>query len=134
VAVSAGAGKPSALVAVAGSKGVQLGWAVPTVGTVVSYQLYRVTGSTVTPANFQNKVLVATLPGTATQFLDPLGQGSRHEDSDDKCRGSGGGTYTYFIIATFTNPSQPGKTLQSGPSNLTTVVAQVHCEDEKRDD
>jgi hypothetical protein len=37
--------------------------------------------------------------------------------------------FTYFIVATFTNPSQPGKTLQSGPSNLTTVAAQTCCDD-----
>jgi hypothetical protein len=129
VAVSAGAGKPSALTAAASSKGVQLTWAAPPVGTVISYQLYRVTGNTVTPANFQSRVLVATLPGTATQFFDAIGQRSGHEDSDDECRGDGSSTYTYFIVATFTNPSQPGKTLQSGPSNLTTVTAQSGCDD-----
>ena len=98
-------------------------------GTVISYQLYRVTGSTVTPTNFQSRVLVATLPGTVTQFFDAIGHRSRHEDSDDECRGDGSSTYTYFIVATFTNPSQPGKTLQSGPSNLTTVTAQSGCDD-----
>lgn len=134
VAVAAGAGKPSALTATASSKGVELTWAAPPVGTVVSYQLYRVTGSTVTPANFQSRVLVATLPGTATQFFDAVGHRSGHQDSDDECRGNGSSTYTYFIVATFTNPSQPGKTLQSGPSNLTTVAAQSCCDDRDRDD
>jgi hypothetical protein len=134
VAISAGAGKPSTLLAAAGSKGVQLSWAAPTVGTVVSYQLYRVAGSTVTPANFQNRVLVASLPGTATQFFDPLGDRSRHEDADEECRGNSSGTFTYFIVATFTNPSQPGKTLQSGPSNLIVATSRIHCDDKKRDD
>jgi hypothetical protein len=88
----------------------------------------------VTPANFQSRVLVATLPGTATQFFDAIGDRSRHEDSDEECRRSGSSTYTYFIVATFTIPSQPGKTLQSGPSNLTTVAAQSDCDERKSDD
>jgi hypothetical protein len=130
VAVSAGGGKPSALTATAGSKGVQLTWAAPPVGMVISYQLYRVIGSSVTPANLPSKVLIATLPGTSTQFFDALGRGGTHEDSDDDCRG--GGAYTYFLIASFTNPSQPGSTLRSGPSNQTTVAAPCH-DDQGRD-
>jgi hypothetical protein len=133
VAVSVGAGKPNALTAKSSSSGVQINWTAPSVGTVVNYQLYRVIGSTITPTNLASKVLVATLSGNTTQFFDSVGHRSRRSDSDRDCK-SGGTTYTYFVVATFTNPLQPGTTLQSGPSNLVTISVQVCCDHEGGDD
>jgi hypothetical protein len=133
VAASVGGGTPSSLTAIGGSKGIQLNWKAPPVGTVSSYQVYRVAGGAVTPANLATKVLVATLPGTATQYLDGLGHRSGHNDSDEECEGKGkggtGSTYSYFVVATFSIPSNPGTVLRSGASNPTTVTAQS-CRDE----
>jgi hypothetical protein len=135
VAASVGGGTPSSLTAIGGSKGIQLTWKAPPLGTVSSYQVYRVAGGAVTPSNLATKVLVATLPGTATQYLDGLGHRSGHDDSDDECKDKGkgkgdtGSTYTYFVVATFSIPSNPGTLLRSGASNPTTVTAQA-CRDE----
>jgi hypothetical protein len=131
VAASVGAGTPTSLSATARSKGIVLTWAPPPVGTVLTYQVYRVVGSAVTPATLPTKVLVATLPGTVTQFLDSVGFQTGRTDSDE-CECEGGGTdraYTYFVVATVSNPSAPGTTLRSGASNFSTTV--VKCRDER---
>ena len=108
-------------------------WAAPPVGTVIMYQLYRVAGSAVTPATILTKTLVATLPGTVTQFLDNVAHhdGDDGDDSDECKGGNTNGSYTYFVVATVSNPGAPGTTLRSGASNLTTVAAPA-CQ-EKRD-
>jgi len=131
VAASLGGGTPSSLAATIGSKGIELSWAAPPSGIVISYQIYRVQGSAVTPANLPAKVLVATVPGSVTQFLDGVGHRGGHDDDDD-CKGGTLGTYTYFVVATFANPSNPGTTLRSGASNFKTVTAAA-CREEKRD-
>lgn len=131
VAASLGSGTPSSLSAVAGPNGIALTWAAPPSGTVVSYQIFRVVGSAVTPANLSSRVLVATLPSTVTQFLDGVGHRRDHDDDDDDCQSGNRGTYTYFVVATLADPGKPGATLRSGASNFTTVTA-AGC-DEKRD-
>ena len=128
VAASTGAGTPSSLSSTAISRSIQLNWAAPPAGTVLTYQLYRVAGSAITPATLSNKVLVATLPGTSTQYVDILGQ--HGGDKSDECEHSSGSTYTYFIIATLSDPGKPGATLRSGASNFSTVVSR--CEGERR--
>ncbi|HEV7611520.1 MAG TPA: hypothetical protein VGO37_06590 [Steroidobacteraceae bacterium] len=138
VAASVGGGTPNSLRSAAGPQGAELNWAAPPVGTVISYQLYRVAGSTVTPATLATLVLVATLPGTVTHFLDSVGQHGGGGDSD-KCEGSAhsgnsSATFTYFVVASVTNPGAPGTTLRSGPSNFSAVTV-AGCDDEqhKRD-
>jgi hypothetical protein len=130
VAASVGGGTPSSLTATGGSKGIQLTWAAPPVGTVITYQVYRVAGSAVTPATLLTKVLVATLPGTVTQFLDSVGLQPGRDDSDE-CEGGTDSIYTYFIVATVSNPSMPGTTQRSGASNFSTVTV-AGCDDERR--
>ena len=137
VAASLGAGTPSSLAATAGSTGIKLTWAPPPSGTVISYEIYRVVGSAVTPANLPSRVLVATVPGNVTQFLDAVGHhgddghhGDR--DDDDDCKGGSSVSYTYFMVAIVSNPSKPGTTLRSGASNFKTVTASA-CHEEKRD-
>jgi hypothetical protein len=132
VAASVGGGTPSSLTATAVLNSIQLRWTSPPVGRVISYEIYRVAGGAVTPASLSTKVLVATLPGTVTQFLDVVGHRAGHDDSNDECEDGAGSTYTYFVVATFSNPSNPSTTLRSGASNLATVTAQS-CRDEKRD-
>ena len=129
VAASVGGSKPTSLTVTAGANGIQLSWAAPPVGTVITYEVYRVAGNSVTPATFATKILVATLPGTVTRFLDSsVGRPADGDDSHE-CEGSAG-TYTYFVVATVSNPSMPGTTLRSGASNFSTVV--TDCDDERR--
>jgi hypothetical protein len=127
VAASAGGGTPSSLTTTSNSSGVQIAWAAPPVGTVITYQLYRVAGSAVTPATLSTKVLVATLPGSVTHYLDVIGQHHDGGDSDGH-KGSKDVTYTYFIVATLSNPAKPGATLRSGASNLSTIM--IKCDDD----
>ena len=129
VAASTGGGTPSSLSTTANSSGIQLSWAAPPAGTVITYQLYRVAGSAVTPATLSTKVLVATLPGTTTNYLDVIGKHAGGDKSDE-CEHSTGSTYTYFIVATLSDPAKPGATLRSGASNFSTVVSP--CEGERR--
>ena len=71
-ASSFGAAAPSALTAVPPSRdcgGVRLTWTPPNVGTVKTYQVYRVKGANVTPEAFARRVLVAVVPGTVTTVL-----------------------------------------------------------------
>ena len=128
VAVSTGGGTPSSLSSMANSSGIQLNWAAPPVGTVITYQLYRIAGSAVTLATLSTKVLVATLPGTSTQYLDLIGQHGGNKA--DECEHSKGSTYTYFIVATLSDPAKPGATLMSGASNFSTIGSR--CEGERR--
>jgi hypothetical protein len=104
---------------------------------VITFQLYRVTGSAVTPATLATKVLVATLPGTVTQYLDITRHRDDHDHSydrdhkSDECEKGGTRTVTYFIVATLADPAKPGATLRSGASNFSTVVSQ--CDDDDHD-
>jgi hypothetical protein len=81
-------------------------------------------------------VLVATVPGNVTQYLDGSGRhgddGHHGDRDDDDCKGGSSGSYTYFIVAIVSNPSKPGTTLRSGASNFKTVTASA-CHEEKRD-
>jgi hypothetical protein len=137
MAVAVGGGTPSSLTATTNSNGIQLAWAAPPVGTVITFQLYRVTGSAVTPATLATKVLVATLPGTVTQYLDITRHRDDHDHSydrdhkSDECKKGGTRTVTYFIVATLADPAKPGATLRSGASNFSTVVSQ--CDDDDHD-
>ncbi|MEA3140644.1 MAG: hypothetical protein QOK23_2813 [Gammaproteobacteria bacterium] len=131
VAASAGGGTPSSLTATANSSGIKLSWAAPPVGTVITYQLYRVPGSAVTPATLSKKVLVATLPGTVTTYLDVIKQDHDGSDHSDECQGNSK-PYTYFTVATVADPAKPGATLRSGASNFATVL--TACEDERKHD
>ncbi|HEY0747808.1 MAG TPA: hypothetical protein VGD63_14000 [Steroidobacteraceae bacterium] len=130
IAIAAGGGTPSSLNTTSNSSGVQLHWAAPPVGTVISYQLYRVAGSAVTAATLSTKVLLATLPGTVTSYLDVIRQ---HHDGDSEGHKGANLTYTYFVVATLSNPAKPGATLRSGASNFSTIVIVDNDEDHGHD-
>jgi hypothetical protein len=114
------ANAPNSLTATSlkGNAGIQLGWAAPSVGSPISYQVYRVTGSAVTPANFAARVLVGNVPAAFTAVVD----------SDAALKKNV--TYTYFAVATLPPPvgCVPTPTYdcvanqQSGVSNFATVT------------
>src|SRR5262249_4840821 len=87
---------PNSLTATAlkANGGVQLSWQAPNVGTPISYQVYRVTGTSVTPSNFPLRALVANVPGGVVSVTDTSGL-LKHNNS-----------YTYFVVATL--PPPPG--------------------------
>jgi hypothetical protein len=97
---------PNTLTATNALKSITLNWKRPNVGTPTSYKVYRVIGTTVTPANFALKVLVGTvspvLPATlpATTIVDANVRNHT--------------TYTYFAIAEFAGG------IRSGTSNYVT--------------
>src|SRR5262249_39376051 len=66
------ANTPNSLTATAlkGNGGVQLAWQAPNVGTPLSYQVYRVTGTSVTPSNFLLRTLVANVAGSVVSVTD----------------------------------------------------------------
>lgn len=115
------ANAPSALTAVAlkGKGGIQLAWQAPAVGSVVRYEVYRVTGASVTETNIAARVLVASLSGSgssppATATTDTTGSLKNNT------------TYTYFVTAKLVLltdcGSTPCPTTQSGVSNFATVT------------
>jgi hypothetical protein len=85
---------------------IQLDWLAPHVSTSVGYQVYRVAGASVTPANFAKRVLVANLK--TGQFTSAIDTGIKKH-----------GTYTYFVVATVNGPTG---TVQSGASNFATIT------------
>jgi hypothetical protein len=84
---------------------VRLTWKTPNVGTVSTYSVYRVLGTTVTPQS--TKVLVGGAPvsGTTLSIVD-------NEELPH------GVQYTYYIVASFTDAAV------SGPSNSSTITAE----------
>jgi hypothetical protein len=106
-----GAPAPSSLTAtkLSGKGGIRLDWLAPAVGTASFYQVYRVVGTTVTPANFAQRVPLANVPGTITSVTDAT-----------KLKNNT--AYTYFVVATLTGLPECGATCQSGVSNFATVV------------
>jgi hypothetical protein len=98
---------PNALAAtILDNKSVRLTWQPPHVGSdsVHFYEVYRVVGNTLTPANFQTRVLVGGAPVFAptTTLVDSTVKKNT--------------TYTYFVLAQF----QDGR--RSGISNLATLL------------
>ena len=101
------------------SAGVLLSWNAPNVGSPVSYKVYRIRGSAVTPATLAKRVLVATVPGTTTSFTDTSKLGDGDHDADD--------VFTWFVVATLPQPGcTPTQgtscTQQSSPSNFVTLT------------
>jgi hypothetical protein len=86
---------------VPGSSGIRLSWAPPHVGAVLTYEVYRVTGATVTPQNFLQRVAIQS-PTTATTVVDSTTQSKV--------------TYTYFVIANLEDGSR------TSVSNFATVT------------
>jgi len=108
------ANAPSGLVGtrLKGKAGIKLDWLAPTVGNVVAYQIYRVVGTGVTPANFAQRVLVANIGGGITSLTDATLLKNNT-------------AYTYFVVATLAPLPDCGTScsnLQSGVSNFVTVV------------
>jgi hypothetical protein len=104
---------PSALTATVLKKsGIALAWQGPNVGTPIAYQVYRVQGSSVTPATFAQRVLIANVTGTTTSVTDNLNLKNNV-------------TYTYFVVATVAPPAGCAPNCgnqQSGVSNFATVT------------
>lgn len=91
------------LTASVGRRQVLLSWRAPHVGTVMSYELYRVTGNTVTLANFAARVPVGTpwpLDSATTSVIDTTVRNNA--------------TYTWFVVTAFADGTR------SGPSNFVT--------------
>jgi hypothetical protein len=91
---------------------IQLRWATPTVGIVQSYQVYRITGDAVTPANVASLVPIASAIA-ATTFIDP-------EELPN------GVKFTYFVKATYDDANPiTGEVLMktSGASNFAIITA-----------
>jgi len=114
------ANAPSSLTATSlkGHKGIQLAWQAPNVGTPLSYQVYRVTGTGVTPSSFAARTLVANVAGAVTSLVDA----SKLLQPNT--------AYTYFVVATLPPPPRcvPTATyncvgnIQSGISNFATAT------------
>ncbi|MQA30891.1 MAG: hypothetical protein GEU82_13835 [Luteitalea sp.] len=97
---------PNLLKPVVDKRAVRLTWTRPHVGRVYSYDVWRVTGSAVTPANFATRALVATALDPTTSFVDT--------------RVKPGVTYTYFTTALlYDDEGVPSG--RSGVSNYRTV-------------
>jgi hypothetical protein len=97
---------PNLLKPVVNKDEVCLDWSEPNVGRVYSYDVYRVSGSSVTPANFATRVLLKTTPESTTSYVD------RHTRRDT--------TYTYFVTALLYNDDGVPMA-RSGVSNYQTV-------------
>jgi hypothetical protein len=88
---------PNTLTATVGRRQVTLRWKPPHVGTVLSYEVYRVTGGSVTPANFAARVAIGTpwpLAGTTLTAVD--------ETVKNRA------TYTYFVVANIDDGTRSG--------------------------
>jgi hypothetical protein len=96
---------------------VLLTWSAPTVGRVLEYRVYRVTGADVTAANTANGELVLLARLTETPGSPPVPPPTAISDSLLLS-----GTYTYFVVAVLANPDDPTKPLVSGASNFATVT------------
>jgi hypothetical protein len=97
---------PNLLKPVVDKYDVCLTWRQPTVGRAYSYDIYRVTGSSVTPANFATRVLLKTTLDPNTSFVD------KHIKHDT--------AYTYFVTALlYDDDGVP--MARSGVSNYQTV-------------
>jgi hypothetical protein len=97
---------------------VLLQWNAPNVGSPVSYQVFRIRGSTVTPDTLKGRQLVATVPGNVTSATDTSKLGDGDHDRDD--------VFTWFVVATVPKPdctpSQSDScTRQSSPTNFVTL-------------
>jgi hypothetical protein len=108
------ANAPSGLVGtrLKGKAGIQLDWLGPTVGTALTYEIYRVVGTNVTPANFAQRVLVANISAQFTSITDASSLKNNT-------------AYTYFVVATLAPLPDCGTSctnLRSGTSNFATVV------------
>jgi hypothetical protein len=102
---------PNLLVPVVGKQSITLSWTPPHVdGNAVSYYaVYRVIGTTVTPANFAARVLVTGAVLTGSPVPTTV------VDTDVK----NNVTYTYFVQAQITLPSE---VVLTGVSNFQTVL------------
>jgi hypothetical protein len=102
--------------------GIRLSWTAPNVGYVYTYQVWRVTGSSVTATNFADRRKVADVYEGDTYFVD----------TDTLVYGQ---TYTYFVVATLApldcyESESEGEgegegscdSVQSGVSNFATVT------------
>jgi hypothetical protein len=96
--------------------GIQLKWQAPHLGSVISYEVYRVVGTAVNEANFDQRALVAIVPGRHRSLVD---------ESDDLTPNV---SYTYFVLAVLPPPPdcEPGQdcsgNVRSGVSNFATVT------------
>ena len=93
--------------------GILLQWAAPHVGTVVSYDVYRVIGTSITPQNFATRLAIGPVLGST--FVT---------DNFDLKRNV---TYTYVVVAnlvpTADCPAATGSSVcRSGGSNHATVT------------
>jgi hypothetical protein len=107
---------PNSLTAtIAGSgsnKGVQLNWTAPNVGSVTQYEVWRATGTTISPSN--KPVKVCDAPGfPACPGTPPAALATNFKDLTVK----NNTTYTYLVVAVF-----GGDGTKSGPSNFVTIT------------
>jgi hypothetical protein len=106
---------PNALTATVlkGKGGVLLAWAPPNLGTPTAYQVYRVDGASVTPANIAARLLVANVAGNVTTV------------TDTSSTLKNGRQFTYFVVATLISPvgcQSNCSTQQSSVSNFVTIT------------
>ena len=88
---------PNTLTGTVGRRQVTLRWKPPHVGTVLTYEVYRVIGSSVTPANFAARVAIGTpwpLAGTTLTVVDSTVRNNQ--------------TYTYFVVANIDDGTRSG--------------------------
>jgi hypothetical protein len=94
--------------------GILLQWSAPHVGTVLSYDVYRVIGTSITPQNFAARVAIGPI-GASTAFVT---------DNNNLKRKV---TYTYIVVANLAPTADCQATAgnsvcRSGVSNYTTVT------------
>ena len=106
---------PTGLAATALKKGgILLQWSAPHVGTAVSYDVYRVIGTSITPQNFATRLAIGPIDAS-TAFVT---------DNNDLKRNV---TYTYIVVANLVPTADcqaaPGSSVcRSGASNYATVT------------
>jgi hypothetical protein len=85
---------PNTLTGTVARRQVTLRWKPPHVGTVLTYEVYRVTGGRVTPANLIARVAIGPLPGTTLTVVDSTVRNNA--------------TYTYFVVANIDDGTRSG--------------------------
>jgi hypothetical protein len=106
---------PTGLAATALKKGgILLQWSAPHVGTALSYDVYRVIGTSITPQNFATRLRVGPIDAS-TPFVT---------DNNDLKRNV---TYTYIVVANLVptadcQAAEGSSVCRSGASNYATVT------------
>ena len=100
---------PFSLTAQIVGKTIVLNWSAPHLMPdgffVLNTTAYRVLGSTITPANWADRVLVGQALGTATTIVDPKPQNNR--------------TYTYVVVSDLSNGATQTRSGISNPATIT---------------